>query len=852
MYRSLLRARLPLVADSLYSPRSCEARSNVVGRMEFSRMFVEGLGHFRSWEQSVARSMQVQIVNALCSGERDQASKLLSNLGHGNGLRDDDFLFILDYCARSPDPLAFNWLTFLGGNHDTNPNLRMYNIFLNGCAELQSSVHADYCLELMEGRQMGKSEITYCELLKLAVLQQNLSAVHEIWKDCIKYYNPSIISLRKFVWSFARLSDLRSAYNVLQRMVALALKGSASVRMSADGRYQSSRLDIPIPLNKRCGMTENGYSGLSALESIPVKIGEQKISTDSLLVDLPHIDNATEHSTAIPGNIPSVDEGNNGSSPQFSPVADVPRTGGLYLSAKQVLQSDPDMVDMELDGGGFGILKDIATLPVMKILRWSFSDVIHACARSRNCELAEQLFLQMDNIGLEPSQHTFDGLVKVVVSERGITYGMKVVKEMEKRSLKPYSATLATLLVGYSRSLELDLAEALLDQIVESSSKHIHPFNALLAACDAMDQPERAVRVLAKMKHLKIKYDIRTYELLFSLFGNVNAPYEKGNMLSKVDASKRIRAIEMDMVKNGVQHSRISMENLLKALGAEGMIRELIQYLQVADNQFCHTYAYKGTVMYNTVLHALVEAKESHNATEVFKNMKSCDLPPDAATYNIMIDCCSIIRCFKSASALVSLMIRDGFSPETCTYTALIKILLANEDFDEALNLLDQASTEGIQLDVLLFNTILLEAYLKGRIDIIELIVERMHQEKIQPDPATCSYAFSAYVDRGFLTTAIEALQVLSMRMISEEESVLQDKRIYFEELVLDEDPEAESRITKIFKESGEYLASALLNLRWCAITGFSISWSPNESLWARRLSSTYGPRTPASWKAKT
>ncbi|XP_058115030.1 pentatricopeptide repeat-containing protein At1g76280 isoform X4 [Magnolia sinica] len=825
MYRSLLRARLPLVADSLYSPRSCEARSNVVGRMEFSRMFVEGLGHFRSWEQSVARSMQVQIVNALCSGERDQASKLLSNLGHGNGLRDDDFLFILDYCARSPDPLfvmetwrimeereivmnrrcymfiiralskggylkeAFNWLTFLGGNHDTNPNLRMYNIFLNGCAELQSSVHADYCLELMEGRQMGKSEITYCELLKLAVLQQNLSAVHEIWKDCIKYYNPSIISLRKFVWSFARLSDLRSAYNVLQRMVALALKGSASVRMSADGRYQSSRLDIPIPLNKRCGMTENGYSGLSALESIPVKIGEQKISTDSLLVDLPHIDNATEHSTAIPGNIPSVDEGNNGSSPQFSPVADVPRTGGLYLSAKQVLQSDPDMVDMELDGGGFGILKDIATLPVMKILRWSFSDVIHACARSRNCELAEQLFLQMDNIGLEPSQHTFDGLVKVVVSERGITYGMKVVKEMEKRSLKPYSATLATLLVGYSRSLELDLAEALLDQIVESSSKHIHPFNALLAACDAMDQPERAVRVLAKMKHLKIKYDIRTYELLFSLFGNVNAPYEKGNMLSKVDASKRIRAIEMDMVKNGVQHSRISMENLLKALGAEGMIRELIQYLQVADNQFCHTYAYKGTVMYNTVLHALVEAKE---------------------------------------------------------------ILLANEDFDEALNLLDQASTEGIQLDVLLFNTILLEAYLKGRIDIIELIVERMHQEKIQPDPATCSYAFSAYVDRGFLTTAIEALQVLSMRMISEEESVLQDKRIYFEELVLDEDPEAESRITKIFKESGEYLASALLNLRWCAITGFSISWSPNESLWARRLSSTYGPRTPASWKAKT
>lgn len=77
------------------------------------------------------------------------------------------------------------------------------------------------------------------------------------------------------------------------------------------------------------------------------------------------------------------------------------------------------------------------------------------------------------------------------------------------------------------------------------------------------DEPERAVRVLAKMKSLKIKSDIRTYELLFSLFGNVNAPYENGNMLSKVDAAKRIHAIEMDMMKNGVQHSCISMENLV-------------------------------------------------------------------------------------------------------------------------------------------------------------------------------------------------------------------------------------------------------------------------------------------------
>lgn len=77
------------------------------------------------------------------------------------------------------------------------------------------------------------------------------------------------------------------------------------------------------------------------------------------------------------------------------------------------------------------------------------------------------------------------------------------------------------------------------------------------------DQPERAVQMLAKMKQLKVMPDIRTYELLFLLFGNVNAPYEEGDMLSRVDAAKRINAIEMDMARYGIQHSYLSMKNLV-------------------------------------------------------------------------------------------------------------------------------------------------------------------------------------------------------------------------------------------------------------------------------------------------
>ena len=61
-------------------------------------------------------------------------------------------------------------------------------------------------------------------------------------------------------------------------------------------------------------------------------------------------------------------------------------------------------------------------------------------------------------------------------------------------------------------------------------------------------------------------------------------------------------------------------------------------------------------------------------AVETFKIMKSRGISSDAVTYSIMTNCCSTMKSARSAYALVSMMIRDGFYPETVTYTSLIKV----------------------------------------------------------------------------------------------------------------------------------------------------------------------------------
>ncbi|WZZ07079.1 hypothetical protein YC2023_093000 [Brassica napus] len=798
MYRALWRSPLRFIVGSSSSSKLRPTLSRELGRSGIdngsggcscSRSVTTMIGNefIRCQDESTRKVLQEQIVDALRSGERHGASALLSKLTHGNNpLSADDFHSILKYCARSPDPVfvmetysvmckreinldsrsllfivqalcngghldkASEFIQALGENDSISPLLPVYNYFLGACVKTRNGNYASRCLELMDQRRVGKNEITYAALLKLAVLQRNLPSVNEILKHYVDHYSLSILSLRKFIWSFTRLGDLKSAYELLQHMVALASRGELFVKFKS-GKLHSTRLDIPIPSSTQT-------------RSEKVALGGVNDHTVSLMVDA---------------------HGKN-------------------------------------------------NVPATRILRWSFNDVIHACGQSKNSELAEQLMLQMQNLGLVPSSHTYDGFIRAVAFPGAYEYGMTLLKVMQQQNLKPYNSTLATVSAYCSKAFQVDLAEHLLDQVSECS--YAYPFNNLLAACDSLDQPERAVRVLARMKQLNLRPDMRTYELLFSLFGNVNAPYEEGNMLSQVDCCKRINAIEMDMVRNGLQHSPISTRNVLRALGAEGMVNEMIRHLQRAENM------YLETATYNIVLQSLLEANETNMVIKIFKRMKACGYPADAATYNIMIDCCSIIHSYKSACALVSMMIRDGFSPKAVTFTALMKILLNDDNFEEALNLLDQAASEGIQLDVLSYNTVLRKAFEKGMIDVVEYIVEQMRREKVSPDPSTCHFVFNCYVEKGYHTTAIEALNVLSLRMLGGEvKESLQEKKAELEEsFVMSEDPEAETKIIELFRDSREHLAAALLNLRWCSMLGVRVIWSEEQSPWAKGLSNKY------------
>ncbi|KAF6155325.1 hypothetical protein GIB67_019851 [Kingdonia uniflora] len=231
-----------------------------------------------------------------------------------------------------------------------------------------------------------------------------MSAVHEIWNEFTKYYNPTIISLSKFIRCFARLGDLKLACEALQQVVNLAFEGSSVVNKSSKGQFNKSKLDISIPSNKQ------------------------------FMYDT---------SRCLGGLLVETEKGCRGS-----------------LCPADNQRNDSGFDCQETQSGGFKMLKrDSRTIHLMTAHDgFVFHDT------------------EMHSLGLEPFSHTYDGYARAVIYDKGVIDGIKVVKAMIDMNLKPCSATMTILSMRCSRILELDLAEDLLDHIVETL--HLHPFNA--------------------------------------------------------------------------------------------------------------------------------------------------------------------------------------------------------------------------------------------------------------------------------------------------------------------------------------------------------------------------------------
>lgn len=208
--------------------------------------------------------------------------------------------------------------------------------------------------------------------------------------------------LRKFIWSFSKLGDLESAYAALQHVLVLARQGRASFKVSSTGKYQSSALDIPIPAKEKLQGKMDAMTSLvfKVNPEINVAITEASLDGSNMQrcndIKNPEVEKYFEShfcSNTIDAFLSETTDGK---------LLNMLNKGKIISEAPEmfdgVAQNNPNSRQDDLSELSTEKMKQgplILSRPLMNLLRWSFNDMIHACAHSNNYQLAERLFLQV-------------------------------------------------------------------------------------------------------------------------------------------------------------------------------------------------------------------------------------------------------------------------------------------------------------------------------------------------------------------------------------------------------------------------------------------------------------------------
>lgn len=149
-------------------------------------------------------------------------------------------------------------------------------------------------------------------------------------------------------------------------MVVLAGRSTDHLRVSSKRRYQSSRLDIPVP-------------ALNELEDLKLLLDR----------DLP---------SSFQGEVKNGKYLTDAQSGLFQVETQSSKHEQLKGYVEFISAGDNLFDKFELDSRSMAKTLRFAPVAIRNFLRWSFNDIIHACVQLNNCQLAEQLFVEVINI----------------------------------------------------------------------------------------------------------------------------------------------------------------------------------------------------------------------------------------------------------------------------------------------------------------------------------------------------------------------------------------------------------------------------------------------------------------------
>nr|KYP75608.1 hypothetical protein KK1_019799 [Cajanus cajan] len=170
------------------------------------------------------------------------------------------------------------------------------------------------------------------------------------------------------------------------------------------------------------------------------------------------------------------------------------------------------------------------------------------------------------------------------------------------------------------------------------------------------------------------------------------------------------------------------------------------------------------TCTYNVLIRGFCKNNMVDEGFRFFKEMARFDCDPDVVTYNTLVD--GLCRAGKVGIArnLVNGMSKkcEGLklNPNVVTYTTLIRGYCMKQEVDEALVVLEEMSSRGVEVNMVTYNTLIKGLCEAGKLDKMKDVLERMKEDGgFSPDTFTFNTIIHSHCCAGNLDEALKVFE---------------------------------------------------------------------------------------------
>ncbi|XP_057721583.1 pentatricopeptide repeat-containing protein At5g46580, chloroplastic [Arachis stenosperma] len=381
-----------------------------------------------------------------------------------------------------------------------------------------------------------------------------------------------------------------------------------------------------------------------------------------------------------------------------------------------------------------------------------------------------------------------------------------------------YNVTMKSLRFGRQFQLIEELAHQMFDDGIELDNITYSTIISCAKKCNLFD---KAVYWFERMYKTGLMPDEVTYSAILDVYAKLGKVqevinlYERGRatgwkpdpitfsvlgkMFGEAGDYDGIRYVLQEMKSIGVQPNLVVYNTLLEAMGKAGkpgfarsLFEEMIES-GVEPNEKTLT----------AVIKIYGKARWSRDALELWERMKENGWPMDFILYNTLLNMCADVGLVEEAETLFKDMKQSEHTkPDSYSYTAMLNIYGSEGDVDSAMELFEEMSRLGIQLNVM-GCTCLIQCLGKAmEFDDLVRVFDVAIERGVKPDDRLCG----------------SLLSVLSLSQGSkdDEEKVLSclrkanPKLVAFIQLIVDE----ETRFEAVKEEFKVIMSNASVEVR--------------------------------------